>query len=95
MNNDTGPCDKCQGEGKRFDPRCGDVDCDECNALGWFVNGTPVKITINFEYPPIPQRHLDWSAVQDGYEPGAPIGRGATKQEAIEDLLYQLEEQTA
>lgn len=55
----------------------------------------PPKIKTHFEYPPIPIRCFDWSAVDDntyGGDPGDPIGRGATEAEAIADLLAQLEE---
>jgi hypothetical protein len=38
---------------------------------------------------PIPLRCYDWSAVEDDYEPGKPIGYGATEQEAIADLREQ------
>jgi len=44
------------------------------------------------EYPPIPVRQFDWSAVTKDYEPGAFIGRGATEQEAIADLDRKLSE---
>lgn len=63
------------------------------------ING--VKIHTTFECPPIPVRDMDWSAVtddydvdcdQDGYFSNSPHGRGATEQEAIADLLEQLEE---
>jgi hypothetical protein len=55
-----------------------------------------VKIITNFDYPPIPIRQFDWSAVTDNYD-GAedshcPIGHGRTEAEAIADLLEQLEE---
>lgn len=56
------------------------------------ING--IKINTNFDYPPIPARVLDWSAVTDNYEPGHPVGHGATEQEAIDDLLDQLEDLT-
>lgn len=46
-----------------------------------------VLIHTEFEYPPIPDRRMDWSAVTDNYEPGDPIGRGATEDEAIADLM--------
>lgn len=54
------------------------------------------KIITNFDYPPIPVRKFDWSAVLDGYD-GAedshdPIGRGATEKEAVADLIEQLED---
>lgn len=45
------------------------------------------KIILTHVYPPIPSRQFDWSAVRDGYEPGALIGWGATEALAIEDLL--------
>jgi len=64
------------------------------------ING--VKIHTNHEYPPIPVRNMDWSAVdddtydvdcdQDGFFSTSPIGRGATEQEAIADLLDQIVE---
>lgn len=50
------------------------------------------KIRTSFDYPPIPIRSADWSAVVDGYDEGDPIGRGATELEAITDLLEQLHE---
>ena len=53
-----------------------------------------MKIRTEYVYPPIPIRQFDWSAVDDDtYEPGCPIGSGRTEQEAIDDLLRQLEEQ--
>lgn len=39
QNSETGACDKCQGSGKLFDRRIGDVVCDECNGHGWFNDG--------------------------------------------------------
>jgi hypothetical protein len=52
----------------------------------------PRKIITTNIYPPIPTRQFDWSATDDNYEPGCPIGYGATEQEAIADLLEQIEE---
>lgn len=54
------------------------------------VNG--IRIRTSFEYPPIPVRNMDWSAIDDDTYDGAddshcPIGRGETEQEAIADLL--------
>ncbi|MBX4189695.1 hypothetical protein KW791_00135 [Candidatus Parcubacteria bacterium] len=52
------------------------------------------KIITSYDYPPIPYRGWDWSAVFDDYD-GAedsgyqPCGRGATEQEAVKDLLEQ------
>jgi hypothetical protein len=60
-----------------------------------------MKIQTSFDYPPIPIRSMDWSAIDsdtydvdcdvDGYFSCGPVGRGATEQEAIDDLLEQLE----
>lgn len=52
-----------------------------------------MKIVVHHEYPPIPCRKFDWCAYDaDSYEPGRPLGWGATKLEAIEDLLLEMEE---
>jgi hypothetical protein len=53
-----------------------------------------MKIRTKLIYPPIPIRQFDWSAVDDStYDgPGCPIGTGTTEQEAIADLLQQIEE---
>jgi hypothetical protein len=57
------------------------------------ING--VKIRTHFDYPPIPVRQFDWSAIDDDSYDGAedsscPIGHGATEEDAIEDLMDQL-----
>lgn len=52
-----------------------------------------MKINTEFVNPPIGDRSCDWQATMDDYEPGCPIGRGRTEDEAIEDLMWQLEEQ--
>jgi hypothetical protein len=54
-----------------------------------------VKIKTNFEYPPIPIRDFDWSAIDDDTYDGAedshcPIGWGRTEEEAIADLMQQI-----
>jgi hypothetical protein len=49
-----------------------------------------VTIQTSYSPPPIPVRQFDWSAVHEGYEPGDPIGRGVTEQEAIDDLLESM-----
>jgi hypothetical protein len=64
------------------------------------INGRKIRTT--HEYPPIPIRSMDWSAVdddtydvdcdQDGFFSTSPVGRGATEEEAINDLLEQLED---
>ena len=64
------------------------------------ING--VKVHTNFDYPPIPVRDMDWSAVtddydadcdQDGFFSNCPVGRGPTEQDAINDLLEQLDDE--
>jgi hypothetical protein len=55
------------------------------------------RIVTSFDYPPIPDRNFDWSAVLADYD-GAPdakgtnsmIGRGRTELEAIANLLDML-----
>lgn len=45
-----------------------------------------------FDPKPIPLRQWDWEAYDfDEYEPGQPIGYGRTEQEAIADLMAQLD----
>ncbi len=51
-----------------------------------------MKIVTQNIYPPIPLRQFDWSAVTDNYEPGCPIGYGRTEQEAVADLVEQIED---
>lgn len=43
-------------------------------------------ITVEFIYPPIPDRRFDYQATFDGYDEGDPIGHGPTEQSAIDDL---------
>ena len=55
-----------------------------------------MKIRTSHWAKPIPLRQFDWEAIDDDtYEAGCPIGYGATEQEAIDDLLSQLEEARA
>lgn len=51
-----------------------------------------MKILTDHIYPPIPTRRWDWSACIEGDEKEGPYGFGPTEQEAIDDLLEQLEE---
>jgi len=37
------------------------------------------------------QHTLDWQATEDGYDQGDPVGYGSTEQEAIDDLIDQLD----
>lgn len=62
------------------------------------INGR--KIETVFVYPPIPVRCCDWQAMLDGDEPSEegpspPVGRGATEEEAIADLIEQVEDRDA
>jgi hypothetical protein len=65
------------------------------------IAGQPVKIHTAFDYPPIPTRSFDWSAVTDNYDCDGdsegfftthPVGHGATEDEALADLIGQLED---
>lgn len=47
-------------------------------------------VVTNYDYPPIPIRTMDWSAVTDDYEPGHPIGHGPTEADAVMDLFIQI-----
>jgi hypothetical protein len=40
---------------------------------------------------PVPNRAFDWEAALDNYEPGMPIGYGATRELAVLDLMQQLQ----
>lgn len=50
-----------------------------------------MNIVTRYNPPPIPTSAFDWAATLPGYEPGEAIGYGSTEQEAIKDLLDQLE----
>jgi hypothetical protein len=54
-----------------------------------------MRIKTSYDYPPIPLRNFDWSAIDDAtYDgPGCPVGHGATEAEAISELRSQLAEQ--
>lgn len=54
------------------------------------LNGITIRTT--YVYPPIPDRRFDWSAIDDDtYDgEGCPVGRGATEEEAIQDLCDQV-----
>jgi hypothetical protein len=51
-----------------------------------------MRIVTNYWMKPIPLQQFDWSAVTDNYEPGEPIGYGATEAEAIKDLQEQCDD---
>ena len=50
------------------------------------------RLIVTYDPPPIPVRYFDWTATEDGYEPGCPIGYGRTRDEAVADLEEQLAE---
>lgn len=51
-----------------------------------------MNIRTFFEPPPIQERHFDWCAyVYDEYEPGKPVGYGRTEEEAVADLMAQID----
>jgi hypothetical protein len=52
-----------------------------------------MKIVTDYVNPPIPVRNFDWQATTSDYEPGDPVGRGETEQEAIADLLEKIEDE--
>lgn len=45
------------------------------------------RIITQAVYPPVPSTRFDWCAYRDGYEPGCPLGYGASRGAAILDLL--------
>jgi hypothetical protein len=47
------------------------------------------RLEVHDVFPPIPTNAYDYAATRDGYEPGCLIGRGPTKDAAIQDLLQQ------
>jgi hypothetical protein len=51
-----------------------------------------MKIVTENIYPPIPIRIFDWVAYFEGQEKEGLRGYGATKDEAIKDLMDQVEE---
>lgn len=53
-----------------------------------------LDIQTTFVNPPIPIRSFDWCAVDANTYMGTrePVGTGETEQEAVDDLLTQLEE---
>ena len=45
------------------------------------------RMHVEYINPPIPIPNFDWEATFIGYDNGDPIGYGATRQEAIDNLL--------
>lgn len=50
------------------------------------------KVRTENVYPPIPLRQFDWCAWLDGDEEAGPRGWGRTEQEAIAELMVELED---
>lgn len=77
----VGRCPECEGKG------CRQVMIAEAEAkIG-------EKIITHHEYPPIPDRQFDWSAVTDNYDgEGSPIGWGRCESDAVEDLVAVIED---
>lgn len=50
-----------------------------------------MKIATKYMFQPSHIRDFDWEAVSDSYEPGDPIGYGATEEAAIADLKSQMD----
>lgn len=51
-----------------------------------------MKIKTDYWAKPMPIRSFDWCAFDENtHDVGAPIGYGATEQEALKDLLAQIE----
>jgi hypothetical protein len=70
------------------------ADASECPRHGMSAAAAR-KILTYHEFPPIPVRAFDWSAVVDGDEENGPYGWGATKAAAVADLVEQLDEAAA
>jgi hypothetical protein len=54
-----------------------------------------MKIRTDYDPKPIPTTKFDWSAVDDATydgDPRQPVGYGATEEEAIADLLLQIDD---
>jgi hypothetical protein len=53
----------------------------------------PSWIKTSYVYPPIPIRNMDWAAWDDRLGGDcSPYGRGRTEEEAVADLLEQMEQ---
>lgn len=47
-------------------------------------------IRVYYDPKPVPDEAHDWVAYFDGFEPGEPIGYGATRDDAIAALLREV-----
>lgn len=85
------PCLSDQPQGIRPGPNAptrleADPRCKSCNGEG------DLRVNVSYDPPPIPVRGSDWNAVVDGREEYGPVGYGATKMAAVQNLLDQLED---
>jgi hypothetical protein len=52
-----------------------------------------MRVKTHYQLTPLPYRGFDWSAYDDEtYEGNGPVGYGATEEQAIADLMDQLED---
>lgn len=51
------------------------------------------QIVTDYVCPPIPTRAFDWCAYFDGDEEDGPRGWGASKEEAVRELMNIIEEE--
>ena len=56
------------------------------------IAGQSIKVVTSYVCPPIPVRTSDWVAYEDGCEEENMYGYGATEEEALSDLAWQLDE---
>jgi hypothetical protein len=54
----------------------------------------PVCVQVDFVYPPVPVRHMDWCACIDGQEEDTTLqGWGATREAAVAKLFEAIEDE--
>jgi len=82
-------------DAERFDSR---ISAETMGRLGQPQHADR-RVSVSFDYPPIPVRDFDWSAVDWNTYDGAPdsgnrhqVGRGRTAEAALADLLDILED---
>lgn len=88
---------------ERFKPHYG-IFADS-RWLTLLANREEIQLSTSCDCPPIPDRSMDWSAIDsntydcdfiggedDEWKESGGHGHGATEQEAIDDLFDQLEE---
>jgi hypothetical protein len=72
-----------------FNAELGSPGLPDAGATWKLIGGH--KVVTQFWAKPIPTARWDWSASEEDYDLGRPIGTGSTEDEAINDLLAQLE----